>query len=549
MMFFRHAWAAGSLVTQTVWAVNNNYKWTVNSITVDSITSPEADTLTLFATVTQLGGQEIARKSVFLGDVAEQYYLTGDQINFDLEFSAPSTSNISIIWSLTNSANANHTFTDDLQQLSNGTKALADHADGILDGLSDLTTELLAKLSPVTLGTAIGATFGPEGALIGAFIGSLVDDVLGSIIDDVFGCDCTVASDAVVFLPGDLSLLPIPLTTTYYGSGGGIDCQESSYTISSTLTLLQANHDNVATSLQSTTNWTISLLDTDAPLDWKILNVEDTLYSGRYPPQTWTPSGDTVTFWDTPWWATVSALDILGIAEGQMVAFGTYSDNDRGSLLGILSQSLTPNVIDLGCIASHNCPAKTTVLVSAGALPSNLQNNVFLATTCGRSQLFLSGLWNKTSNPTTEAYIVDYASNKTLRIPDTPFPVDRWSGGLVYTGSWSNTKHDLAKHYLDKSNLEKHELRKHDLAKHYLKKHDLAKHRLPNHDLAKHYLEKYDLTKCNLAKHDLEKYNLEKHDLAKHRLPKHDLANHHLKRHNLAKCNLAKYNLTKHDCF
>ncbi|THW85483.1 hypothetical protein D6D15_08028 [Aureobasidium pullulans] len=467
MMFFRHAWAAGSLVTQTVWAVNNNYKWTVNSITVDSITSPEADTLTLFATVTQLGGQEIARKSVFLGDVAEQYYLTGDQINFDLEFSAPSTSNISIIWSLTNSANANHTFTDDLQQLSNGTKALADHADGILDGLSDLTTELLAKLSPVTLGTAIGATFGPEGALIGAFIGSLVDDVLGSIIDDVFGCDCTVASDAVVFLPGDLSLLPIPLTTTYYGSGGGIDCQESSYTISSTLTLLQANHDNVATSLQSTTNWTISLLDTDAPLDWKIFNVEDTLYSGRYPPQTWTPSGDTVTFWDTPWWAT----------------------------------------------------------------------------------LFLSGLWNKTSNPTTEAYIVDYASNKTLRIPDTPFPVDRWSGGLVYTGSWSNTKHDLAKHYLDKSNLEKHELRKHDLAKHYLKKHDLAKHRLPNHDLAKHYLEKFDLTKCNLAKHDLEKYNLEKHDLAKHRLPKHDLANHHLKRHNLAKCNLAKYNLTKHDCF
>jgi hypothetical protein len=453
-MFSRSAWTVGSLFIQAVWAMNNNYKWTVNSITVNSITSLEADTLTLFATVTQLGGKEIARKSVFLGDVAEQDYLTGDQINFDLEFSAPSTSNISIIWSLTNSANANHTFTEDLQQISNGTKALADHADGmpnlaqsnpsllirvlgILDDLSDLTIGLFTKLDPETIGAYVGATFGPGGALIGAFIGSLVNDVLGSIIDDIFGCDCTVASDAVVFLPGDLSLLPIPLTTTYHGSGGGIDCQESSYTISSTLALVRTNHDDTRTSLQSTTNWTISLVDTDAPLNWKILNVGDTLYSGQYPPQRWTPSGDIARFWETPWWATISALDIIDIAEGQMVAFGTYFDDDKGFLPGILSQSLAPNIIDAGCIVSHSCPAKTTVLVPAGALPSNLQNNVYLATACGRSQLFLSALWNKTSNPTTEAYIVNYATNKTMRIADTPFPVDRWGDGLVYTESWS----------------------------------------------------------------------------------------------------------------
>jgi hypothetical protein len=97
--------------------------------------------------------------------VAKKSYLTIDQIDFDLKFSAPSTSNISIIWSLTNSANVNHTFTDDLQKISNGTKALTDHAYGmphlvlfnpslltralgILDDLSEFTMTLLKELSP-----------------------------------------------------------------------------------------------------------------------------------------------------------------------------------------------------------------------------------------------------------------------------------------------------------------------------------------------------------------------------------------------------------------
>lgn len=453
-MFFRRAWTTSSLVFQAVWAANNNYKWTVNSITVDSITSPEADTLTLYATVTQLGGEKIASKTVFLGDVLDQGYLTIDQINLDLEFSAPSTSNISIIWSLVNSANANHTFTDDLQHLSDDTETLAAQSDGMprlafsnpslliellgfLDNLSDSTNELAEKLSPVTIGATIGAFFGPEGALIGAFIGSLVDDFLGSIINDIFGCDCTVASDTVVFLPGDLLLFPIPLTTKYHSSGRGIDCQKSSYTITSTLKILQPNHDDVATGLQSTKNWTVSLLDPNAPLDWRLLNFGDTLYSGQDPPQTWTPAGATAEFWQTPWWATIDSLNIMTITAAQMVVFGTYFETNGPFVYGILSQALTPNVVDADCIASRNCPAKVTVLVSAEALPSNLQNGVFLATPCGPSQLFLSGLWNKTSNPTTEAYIVNYATNKTVRIPDAPFPVNKWGDGLVCTESWS----------------------------------------------------------------------------------------------------------------
>ncbi|KAI4733168.1 hypothetical protein E4T50_16277 [Aureobasidium sp. EXF-12298] len=436
-MFFRRAWTTSSLVFQAVWAANNNYKWTVNGITVDSITSLEADTLTLYAIVTQLGGERLASKTVFLGDVLDQAYLTIDQINFDLEFSAPSTSNISIIWSLVNSANANHTFTDDLQHLSDDTETLAARSDGFLDNLSDFTNELAEKMSPVTFGATVGACFGPVGALIGAFIGSLVDDFLGSIINDIFGCDCTVASDAVVFLPGDLSLFPISLTTTYHSSGGGIACQTSSYKISSTLDILHPNQDDVATGLQSTKNWTVSLLDSNAPLDWRLLNFGDTLYSGQDPPQTWTPAGDTAEFWQAPWWATTDSLNIMTITAAQMVVFGTYFQTNGPFVHGILSQALTPNVIDADCIAPRNCPAKVTVLVSAEALPSNLQNGVFLATPCGPSQLFLSGLWNKTSNPTTEAYIVDYATNRTVKIPDAPFPVNKWGDGLVCTESWS----------------------------------------------------------------------------------------------------------------
>jgi hypothetical protein len=128
----------------------------------------------------------------------------------------------------------------------------------------------------------------------------------------------------------------------------------------------------------------------------------------------------------------------VDITAGQGIGVGSYFETGRGYKLGILSQALTPNVVEAGCIASHDCPAKVTVLVPAEALPSDLQNNVYLATTCGRSRLFLSGLWNTTSRPTTEAYIVNYATNKTVKIADAPFPVDKWAGdGLVYTESWS----------------------------------------------------------------------------------------------------------------
>jgi hypothetical protein len=130
MMLFRTARVAIPLIFRAVRAVNNDYIWTVDSISVDSITSPEADTLTLFATVTRLDGEVIAQKSVLLGDVIDQDYLTKDQIKFDLAFSAPSTSNISIIWSLVNSANANHTFTDDIHQISKDTQALAAYSNG-----------------------------------------------------------------------------------------------------------------------------------------------------------------------------------------------------------------------------------------------------------------------------------------------------------------------------------------------------------------------------------------------------------------------------------
>ncbi|KAI4751001.1 hypothetical protein E4T51_15729, partial [Aureobasidium sp. EXF-12344] len=150
-MFFRRAWTTSSLVFQAVWAANNNYKWTVNGITVDSITSLEADTLTLYAIVTQLGGERLASKTVFLGDVLDQAYLTIDQINFDLEFSAPSTSNISIIWSLVNSANANHTFTDDLQHLSDDTETLAARSDEayIVDYATNRTVKIPDAPFPV----------------------------------------------------------------------------------------------------------------------------------------------------------------------------------------------------------------------------------------------------------------------------------------------------------------------------------------------------------------------------------------------------------------
>lgn len=119
-------------VLSVVTAKDNTYKWTVDTIDVLSTTSLEADTLGLVATVTYLGGAEIARKSVYLGDARQQTHFTVDQLGFDLEFSASSTSNISIIWSLVNSANANHTFTQDLQTMSNDTIAYLGTASGTI---------------------------------------------------------------------------------------------------------------------------------------------------------------------------------------------------------------------------------------------------------------------------------------------------------------------------------------------------------------------------------------------------------------------------------
>jgi hypothetical protein len=309
---------------------------------------------------------------------------------------------------------------------------------GVLDDLAEFAMEIPELLSPEVIGATIGATFGPVGILIGTMIGAVVDNALGAIIDDIFGCDCSVAGDTVVLLPGDHSLLPIPLTTAYHRSGGGVFCQKSSYTITSTLYINQTDHHDMAASLQSPTNWTISLLDLNAPLDWSLLNVGDTLYSGGDTPQTWAPAGIRAEFWGTPWWATINSLDLVAISSGQRIAFGTYFDGSGGFKFGILSQALSPDVVDPDCIASRHCPAKVTILVAAEALPSDLQNNVFLSTPCGHSQLLLSGFWNRTYQPTAETYIVNYATNKTVKIPDAPFPVDKWGGdGLVYTGSWA----------------------------------------------------------------------------------------------------------------
>lgn len=132
IMLLRNAILAGVVAVDATLAANNTYRWTVNNILAETITSPLADTLTLFATATYLGGVEIGRKSVFLGDVTTRGYLTADQINFSLEFSAPVAENISIIWSLVNTADTNHTFTQDLQNLSNDTKTLAAASGGKL---------------------------------------------------------------------------------------------------------------------------------------------------------------------------------------------------------------------------------------------------------------------------------------------------------------------------------------------------------------------------------------------------------------------------------
>jgi hypothetical protein len=129
-MLLRNAILAGLVAADATMAASNTYRWTVNSILANTITSPMADTLTLYATATYLGGEEIARKNMSLGDVANQEYLTMDQINFSLEFSAAVTENISIIWSLVNTADANHTYTPDLQNLSNDTRTVVAASTG-----------------------------------------------------------------------------------------------------------------------------------------------------------------------------------------------------------------------------------------------------------------------------------------------------------------------------------------------------------------------------------------------------------------------------------
>ncbi|KAI5195608.1 hypothetical protein E4T38_08926 [Aureobasidium subglaciale] len=89
IMSLRIAVLAGLMVIDAALATNTICRWTVNNILVDTITSPLADTLTLFVTGVYLGGEEIARKIMFLGDVVSRGYLTRDQINFGPEFPSP----------------------------------------------------------------------------------------------------------------------------------------------------------------------------------------------------------------------------------------------------------------------------------------------------------------------------------------------------------------------------------------------------------------------------------------------------------------------------
>ncbi|KAI5244861.1 hypothetical protein E4T42_06967 [Aureobasidium subglaciale] len=283
-MSLRNAILAGLMVVDAALATNNTYRWTVNNILADTITSPLADTLTLFATATYLGGEEIARKTVLLGDVVSQGYLTMDQINFSLEFSAPVSKNISIIWSLVNTADTNHNFTQDLQNISNDTARL----------VSASADSVLHLFFPGTIGATVGAIIGgPGGALVGGMIGKAVDLVLGSLIDNIFGCDCSVASDTVTFVPSDLQLFPIQSTKTFHGLGSGIACGDSFYKVSSTLAIL---NDTPAVNLQPTANWTVSLLDKNAGLDYGLINVGDTLYSSGSIARSWAQTGNVTTF-------------------------------------------------------------------------------------------------------------------------------------------------------------------------------------------------------------------------------------------------------------
>jgi hypothetical protein len=289
-------------------------------------------------------------------------------------------------------------------------------------------------LLPGGMGAAFGTTIGgPAGAVVGALIGKAIDLALGSLIDNIFGCSCSVASDTVTFLPGDLQLLPIQSTTMYRGLSSGVACVDSLYEISSTLTKVP---DSATPDVQPTANWTVSLLDKHADLDAKLINFGDTLYSSDYPPRSWTQIGGTTTFWSTENWATFNPT--LEIKNGYAFAFGGYYDQEPGFKFGLLGRSLTPNATFDGCIARHSCPAVTKLLVPARSLPPNLQSGTYLASPCGDSQIFLTGLRDQASTlMTTEAYLINTKTGDIVRIADTPFSVESPNDALVYTRSWS----------------------------------------------------------------------------------------------------------------
>jgi hypothetical protein len=283
--------------------------------------------------------------------------------------------------------------------------------------------------------SAIG---GPAGAVVGALIGKAIDLALGSLIDNIFGCSCSVASDTVTFLPGDLQLLPIQSTTMYRGLSSGVACVDSLYEISSTLTKVP---DSATPDVQPTANWTVSLLDKNANLGYGLINVGDALYSSGYPPRSWTQTGGTRTFPRLTTWSSYGRT--LTIQDGYAIGFDTYLDSGSRSNFGLLGRSFRPDVLsDAECSEQYSCPAIAKTIVTASSLPINLQRKVYVATYCKNAQIFLTGLQDENSYKiTTEAYLVNTKTGGFVRIDDTPFPVGKDEDALVYTGSWS--KYDV----------------------------------------------------------------------------------------------------------
>lgn len=296
----------------------------------------------------------------------------------------------------------------------------------------------METVSPEFIGAAIGASFGPLGALIGAAIGEAVDHVLGDIIDDVFGCDCSVATDTITFLPGDQALFPIQHTALYSGGGSGLFCGASSYIVTSTLSLTNGKLDNVATSLHSSSNWTISLLDNNTQValeSWNLYNFGDTVYSDRggYTMQAWSPSGGTIELYD-------AVDDVLLdtpflITDGQALAFGMDMRMAGKYLPAIISRAFNANLTDWNCQYGR-CSAITKLLMSASALPANLEFGGYIALSINTSNVFLTGLYDKDLQRTHEAYIIDYIEETMTRIADAPFALDAHEDNIFYMSSW-----------------------------------------------------------------------------------------------------------------